>query len=320
MKLPRRQFLQLAAGTAALPALLRVATAQAYPSRPVRLIVGFPAGGPTDITARVMAQWLSERLGQQVVVDNRAGAGSNIAAEGVVNAPPGYTLLLVGATNALYEKLNFNFIRDIAPVCGIIRVPLIMEVHPSVPVKTVAEFIAYAKAHPGKINMGSGGIGTTLHVSGELFKMMTGVDMLHVPYRGAGPMLTDLLGGQVQVAFDPMPSSIGYVKAGQLRPLAVTTATRSQALPDLPSVGDAVAGYEASTWYGVGAPKDTPAEVVDRLNKEINAGLADPKLKTRLTELGGMMLTGSSADFGTFISDETRKWAKVVKFSGAKAD
>jgi tripartite-type tricarboxylate transporter receptor subunit TctC len=325
MKLPRRQFLHLAAGTAALPALLRVAIAQAYPSRPVRLIVGFPAGGPTDITARVMAQWLSERLGQQVVVDNRAGAGSNIAAEGVVNAPPdGYTLLLVGATNAinatLYEKLNFNFIRDIAPVCGIIRVPLIMEVHPSVPVKTVTEFIAYAKARPGKINMGSGGIGTTLHVSGELFKMMTGVDMLHVPYRGAGPMLTDLLGGQLQVAFDPMPSSIGYVKAGQLRPLAVTTATRSEALPDLPSVGDAVAGYEASTWYGVGAPKDTPAEVIDRLNKEINAGLADPKLKTRLTELGGIMLTGSSADFGTFISDETQKWAKVVKFSGAKAD
>jgi tripartite-type tricarboxylate transporter receptor subunit TctC len=323
MKLPRRQFLHLAAGTAALPALSRVATAQAYPSRPVRLIVGFPAGGPTDITARVMAQWLSERLGQQVVVDNRAGAGSNIAADGVVNAPPdGYTLLLVGATNAinatLYEKLNF--IRDIAPVCGIIRVPLIMEVHPSVPVKTVAEFIAYAKAHPGKINMGSGGIGTTLHVSGELFKMMTGVDMLHVPYRGAGPMLTDLLGGQVQVAFDPMPSSIGYVKAGQLRPLAVTTATRSEALPELPSVGDAVAGYEASTWYGVGAPKNTPAEVIDRLNKEINAGLADPRLKTRLTELGGMMLTGSSADFGTFIADETQKWAKVVKFSGARAD
>jgi tripartite-type tricarboxylate transporter receptor subunit TctC len=299
--------------------------AQAYPSRPVRLIVGFPAGGPTDITARVMAQWLSERLGQQVVVDNRAGAGSNIAAEGVVNAPPdGYTLLLVGATNAinatLYENLNFNFIRDIAPVAGIIRVPLIMEVHPSVQVKTVAEFIAYAKARPGKINMGSGGIGTTLHVSGELFKMMTGVDMLHVPYRGAGPMLTDLLGGQVQVVFDPMPSSIGYVKAGQLRPLAVTTATRSEALPDLPSVGDVVPGYEASTWYGVGAPKNTPVEIIDKLNKDINAGLADPRLKTRLTELGGMMLTGSSADFGRFIADETQKWAKVVKFSGAKAD
>src|SRR5262247_1325070 len=325
MNFPRRRFLHLAASAVAVATVSRTARGQAYPTRPVRIIVGFTPGGTTDISARLIGQWLSERLGQQFVIENRPGAGSNIAAEAVVNAPPdGYTLLLVGAPNAinatLYEKLNFNFIRDIAPVCGIIRVPLIMEVHPSVPVKTVAEFIAYAKAHPGKINMGSGGIGTTLHVSGELFKMMTGVDMLHVPYRGAGPMLTDLLGGQVQVAFDPMPSSIGYVKAGQLRPLAVTTATRSEALPDLPSVGDAVAGYEASTWYGVGAPKNTPAEVIDRLNKEINAGLADPRLKTRLTELGGMMLTGSSAEFGTFISDETQKWAKVVKFSGAKAD
>jgi len=292
----RRGFLHLAAGTAAL-ALSRTARAQAYPSRPIRLIVGFPAGGPTDITARVMAQWLSERLGQQIVIENRAGAGSNLAVEAAVNAPPdGYTLLLVGATNAinatLYEKLNFNFIRDIAPVAGIIRVPLIMEVHPSVPAKTVAEFIAYAKANPGKINMGSGGIGTTLHVSGELFKMMAGVDMLHVPYRGAGPMLTDLLGGQVQVGFDPMPSSIGYVKAGQLRPLAVTTATRSEALPDVPIIADFIPGYEASTWYGVGARKSTPADIVDRLNKEINAGLADPKLKARLTDLGGIMLIG----------------------------
>jgi len=324
MQRSRRGFLHLAAGAATL-ALSRTARAQAYPSRPIRLIVGFPAGGPTDITARVMAQWLSERLGQQIVIENRAGAGSNLAVEAAVNAPPdGYTLLLVGATNAinatLYEKLNFNFIRDIAPVAGIIRVPLIMEVHPSVPAKTVAEFIAYAKANPGKINMGSGGIGTTLHVSGELFKMMAGVDMLHVPYRGAGPMLTDLLGGQVQVGFDPMPSSIGYVKAGQLRPLAVTTATRSAALPDLPVVGDFVAGYEASTWYGVGAPKSTPADVVDKLNKEINAGLADPKLKARLTDLGGMMLTGSAAEFAAFIAEETEKWAKVVKFSGAKAE
>jgi tripartite-type tricarboxylate transporter receptor subunit TctC len=289
------------------------------------LIVGFPAGGPTDITARVMGQWLSERLGQQIVIENRGGAGSNIAVEAMIGAPPdGYTLLIVGATNAinatLYEKLNFNFIRDIAPVAGIIRVPLIMEVHPSVPAKTVAEFIAYAKARPGKINMGSGGIGTTLHVSGELFKMMTGIDMLHVPYRGAGPMLTDLLGGQVQVGFDPMPSSIGYVKAGQLRPLAVTTATRSEALPELPTVGDFVPGYEASTWYGVGAPKTTPAEIIERLNKEVNAGLADPKLKARLTDLGGMMLTGSAAEFGAFIVEETEKWAKVVKFSGAKAE
>ena len=320
----RRGFLHLAAATAAL-ALSRTARAQAYPSRPIRLIVGFPAGGPTDITARVMAQWLSERLGQQIVIENRAGAGSNLAVEAAVNAPPdGYTLLLVGATNAinatLYEKLNFNFIRDIAPVAGIIRVPLIMEVHPSVPAKTVAEFIAYAKANPGKINMGSGGIGTTLHVSGELFKMMAGVDMLHVPYRGAGPMLTDLLGGQVQVGFDPMPSSIGYVKAGQLRPLAVTTATRSEALPDAPIIADFIPGYEASTWYGVGARKSTPADIVDRLNKEINVGLADPKLKARFTDLGGIMLTGSATEFAAFIAEETEKWAKVVKFSGAKAE
>jgi tripartite-type tricarboxylate transporter receptor subunit TctC len=324
MKFSRRQLLHLAAGAAALAGSRR-ARAQAYPSRPIRLIVGFPAGGPTDITARLIAQWLSERLGQQIVIENRGGAGSNIAVEATIGAPPdGYTLLIVGATNAinatLYEKLNFNFIRDIAPVAGIIRVPLIMEVHPSVPAKTVAEFIAYAKARPGKINMGSGGIGTTLHVSGELFKMMTGVDMLHVPYRGAGPMLTDLLGGQVQVGFDPMPSSIGYVKAGQLRPLAVTTATRSEALPELPTVGDFVPGYEASTWYGVGAPKNTPAEIIERLNKEINAGLADPKLKARLADLGGMMLTGSAAEFGAFIVEETEKWAKVVKFSGAKAE
>ncbi len=325
MKFSRRQLLHLAAGAAVLPTLSRRARAQVYPSRPIRLIVGFPAGGPTDITARVMGQWLSERLGQQCVIENRGGAGSNIAVEATIGAPPdGYTLLIVGATNAinatLYEKLNFNFIRDIAPVAGIIRVPLIMEVHPSVPAKTVAEFIAYAKARPGKINMGSGGIGTTLHVSGELFKMMTGVDMLHVPYRGAGPMLTDLLGGQVQVGFDPMPSSIGYVKAGQLRPLAVTTATRSEALPELPTVGDFVPGYEASTWYGVGAPKNTPAEIIERLNKEINAGLADPKLKARLTDLGGMLLSGSTAEFGAFIVEETEKWAKVVKFSGAKAE
>ena len=324
MQFSRRHLLHVAAGAAALTGSRR-ARAQAYPSRPIRLIVGFPAGGPTDITARVMAQWLSERLGQQIVIENRGGAGSNIAVEATIGAlPDGYTLLIVGATNAinatLYEKLNFNFIRDIAPVAGIIRVPLIMEVHPSVPAKTVAEFIAYAKARPGKINMGSGGIGTTLHVSGELFKMMTGVDMLHVPYRGAGPMLTDLLGGQVQVGFDPMPSSIGYVKAGQLRPLAVTTATRSEALPELPTVGDFVPGYEASTWYGVGAPKNTPAEIIEKLNKEINAGLADPKLKARLADLGGMMLTGSAAEFRAFIVEETEKWAKVVKFANIRAE
>jgi tripartite-type tricarboxylate transporter receptor subunit TctC len=325
MKTVRRRFLQLAAGAAALPALARLARAQAYPARPVRLIVGFPAGGPTDITARLMAQWLSERFGQQFVVDNRPGAGSNIGTEAVVRAPAdGHTLLLLGATNAinttLYEKLNFDFVRDIAPVAGIIRVPLIMEVHPSVPATTVPEFIAYARANAGRINMASGGIGTTLHVSGELFKMMTGLDMLHVPYRGAAPMLTDLIGGQVQVAFDPMPSSIEYVKGGKLRPLAVTTAVRSQALPEIPAVGEFVPGYEASTWYGVGAPRNTPAEIIATLNREINAGLADAKLKTRLADLGGMALAGSAADFGAFIAEETEKWAKVVKFSGARAE
>jgi len=325
MKLPRRRFLHLAAGVAALPVVSRIAWAQAYPSRPVKIIVPFAPAGSTDIVARLMGQWLSERLGQQFVVENRPGAGTNIGTEAVVTAPAdGYTLLLAGPANVismtLYDKLNFNFTRDIAPIASIMRFPFVMEVHPSVPAKTVPEFMAYAKATPGKLNMASAGTGSATHLTGELFKMMTGLNILHVPYRGAGPALIDLIGGQVQVAFDPMPSSIGYVKAGQLRPLAVTTATRSEALPELPSVGDAVAGYEASTWYGVGAPKNTPAEIIDKLNKEINAGLADPRLKTRLTELGGMMLTGSSADFGTFISDETQKWAKVVKFSGAKAD
>jgi tripartite-type tricarboxylate transporter receptor subunit TctC len=325
MKLPRRAFLQLAAGAATLAAESHKASAQTYPSRPVRVIVGFAAGGPTDITARLISQWLSERLGQQFSVDNRPGAGSNIAVEAAVRAPPdGYTLLIVGATNAvnatLYEKLNFNFIRDIAPIAGIIRVPLIMEVHPSVPAKTVPEFIAFARANPGKINMASGGNGTTLHVSGELFKMMTGLDMVHVPYRGADPMLIDLLGGQVQVTFDPMPSSIEYVRTGRLRALAVTTASRSEALPEVPSVGEFVPGYESSTWYGVGAPKNTPAEIVDKLNKEINAGLANPKIKARLADLGNVGFALSSTDFGKLIADETEKWAKVVKFSGARPD
>ena len=320
----RRRFLQLAAAAATV-SLARFAAAQSYPSRPIRLVVGFAAGGPTDITARLIGQWLSERLGQQCIIENRPGAGSNIAAEAVVNAPPdGYTLLIVGATNAinatLYEKLTFNFIRDIAPVSGLVRVPLVMEVHPSVPAKTVPEFIAYTKANPGRINMGSGGNGTTLHVSGELFKLMAGLDMVHVPYRGAAPMLIDLIGGQVQVAFDPMPSSIEYIRAGKLRPLAVTTAERSQALPHLPSVGDFVAGYEASSWYGIGAPRGTPAEIIERLNGEINAGLADAKLKARLDDIGAMPLMGSAAQFGQFIVDETEKWAKVVKFSGAKPD
>jgi tripartite-type tricarboxylate transporter receptor subunit TctC len=325
MQLPRRRFLRLAAGAVASPAVSRFAWAQSYPARPVRVIVGFAAGGPTDITARLIAQWLTERLGQQFIIDNRPGAGSNIGTEAVVRAPPdGYTLLIVGATNAvnttLYEKLTFNLIRDIVPVAGIIRVPLIMEVHPSVPVKTVPEFIAYAKANPGKINMASGGNGTTLHVSGELFKMMTGVDMIHVPYRGAGPMLIDLLGGQVQVAFDPMPSSIEHVRAGRLRALAVTTAIRSEALPNVPPVGDFVPGYESSTWYGVGAPRNTPPEIVEKLNREINSALADPKMKARLADLGNVGLSLSPAEFGKLIADETEKWSKVVKFSGARPD
>jgi len=325
MQLPRRRFLSLAAGAVASPAVSRFAWAQSYPARPVRVIVGFAAGGPTDITARLIAQWLTERLGQQFIIDNRPGAGSNIGTEAVVRAPPdGYTLLIVGATNAvnttLYEKLTFNLIRDIVPVAGIIRVPLILEVHPSVPVKTVPEFIAYAKANPGKINMASGGNGTTLHVSGELFKMMTGVDMIHVPYRGAGPMLIDLLGGQVQVAFDPMPSSIEHVRAGRLSALAVTTAIRSEALPDVPPVGDFVPGYESSTWYGVGAPRNTPPEIVEKLNREINSALADPKMKARLADLGNVGLSLSPAEFGKLIADETEKWSKVVKFSGARPD
>jgi tripartite-type tricarboxylate transporter receptor subunit TctC len=326
MKLPhRRQFLRLSAASVALPAVSRIASAQSYPARPVRLIVGFAAGGSTDITGRLMGQWLSDRLGQQVIIENRTGAGSNIAAEAVVNAPPdGYTLLLITNANptntTLYQKLNFNFRRDIAPVAGIMRVPTVMEVNPSVPVRTVPEFIAYAKANPGKINMASGGNGTAQHISGELFKMMAGVNMVHVPYRGGAPALADLLGGQVQVMFDTMPSSIEYLRAGTLRPLAVTTATRSEALPDVPPVGDFVPGYEAAAWYGIGAPRNTPTDIIDKLNKEFNAALVDPKMKTRLADLGGMILGGSPSDFGKFIADETEKSAKVVKFSGAKAE
>jgi tripartite-type tricarboxylate transporter receptor subunit TctC len=321
----RRDFLMAATAFGVAVAPVAPTYAETYPTRPVRIIVGFSAGGPTDITARLIAQWLSERLGRQFVVENRPGAGSNIGTEAVVNAlPDGYTLLLVGATNAinatLYDKLNFNLIRDIAPVSGVIRVPLIMEVHPSVPVRTVPEFIAYAKANPGKINLGSGGNGTTTHVAGELLKLMAGIDMVHVPYRGGAPMLIDLLGGQVQVTFDPMPSAIEYVRSGKLRALAVTTATRSEALPDLPTVADVLPGYEASTWYGVGAPRNTPFEIIAKLNSEINAALADPKMKARFADLGGMVLAGSAADFGKLIAGETEKWAKVVKFSGAKPD
>jgi tripartite-type tricarboxylate transporter receptor subunit TctC len=325
VKFPRRQFLHLAAGAAALSALSRIARAQAYPSRPIRWVVGFVPGGATDIIARLMGQWLSERLGQSVVIENRPGAGSNIATEMVVNAPPdGYTLLLVGPANAvnatLYPKLNYNFIRDIAPIASISREPLVMVVNPSVPAKTVSEFIAYAKANPGKLNMASSGIGTSVHVGGELFKMMTGINMLHVPYHGAAPAITDVIGGRMQVMFATLPSSIAYIKAGNLRALAVTTARRTPALPDLPIVADVLPGYEASAVYGVGAPRNTPVEIVDKLNKEINAGLADPRIQARLADLGGTVLPGTPADFAKLIAEETQKWAEVVKFSGAKPE
>ncbi len=325
MKLPRRQFLHLAVGTAACQAVSRTASAQSYPSRPVRIVVGYAAGGGTDIVARLMGQWLSERLGQQFVIENRTGAATNIGTEAVVRAPAdGYTLLLAHTANAinatLYEKLNFNFIRDITPVAGIIRVPSVMVVNPSLPAETVPEFITYAKANPGKINMASGGAGGPDHMSGELFKTMTGVNMIHVPYRGLSPALTDLLAGQVQVIFSSLPAAIEYIRAGKLRALAVTTATRFEGAPDIPTVGDVVPGYEASQWYGVGVPKNTPVEIVNKLNKEINAGLANPKLRAQLADLGGRVLPGSAADFGKLIAEETEKWAKVVKFSGAKPD
>jgi tripartite-type tricarboxylate transporter receptor subunit TctC len=325
MKLPRRQFLHLAAGAAALPAVSRMAWAEIYPSRPVRIVVPFTPGGASDITARLMGQWLSERLGQQFVIDNRPGGGTNIGTEAVVRASPdGYTLLMVGGYNAinatLYDKLNHNFIRDIAPVAGIIVVPNVMVVNPSVPAATVPEFIAYAKSKPGKTTMASAGTGTPSHVTGELFKMMAGVNLVHVPYRGGGPALTDLLSGQVQVMFATMPSSIEYIRAGKLRALAVATATRSEALPDVPTVGEFVPGYEASSWSGVGAPKATPAEIVDKLNKEINAGLADPKMKARLADLGGTVLPGPPSDFGKLIADETEKWGKVIRAANIKLD
>jgi len=325
MKLPRRQFLHLAVGAAALPAVPRVAWAQAYPSRQVRIIVGFPAGGPADIYARLIGQRLSERLGQPFIVENRPGAGGNIATEGVVKAPPdGYTLLMVAPTHAinatLYEGLNHNFIRDIAPVAGLAREPVVMEVNPSVPVKTVAEFIVYAKANPGKLNYGSAGNGTTQHVACELFKMMTGANIVHVPYRGQAPALADLLSGQVQVMFDVTTTSIEYIRAGKLRALAVATATRLEVLPDLPTVGDFLPGYEASNFRGIGAPKHTPVEIVGKLNKEMNSILADPNMKARIAGIGGTILPGSPADFGKLIAEETEKWAKVVKFAGIKPD
>ena len=323
MKIPRRTFLHLAAGAAAFPAVSRTARAQDYPARPVRWIVPYPPGGATDIQARLLGQWLSEHLGQPFVIENRPGGGGNIGTEAVVRAPAdGYTLLLVGPPHAinatLYDKLNFNFIRDIAPVAGIMRVPNVMVVNPSVPAKTVPEFITYAKANPGKINMASSGIGSSAHVAGELFKMMTGIDLVHVPYRGNSPALTDLLGGQVQVYFVTTPASIEFIKAGTLRALAVTTAARSDTLPAIPTVGDFVPGYESSAWYGVGVPKRTPVEIIDRLNTEINAALADPKIKARLADLGGTPLLGSPADFAKLIADETEKWGKVVRAARIK--
>ena len=325
MKPPRRKFLHLAAGAVALPAISRVARAQTYPTRPVRLIVGFDAGGAADILARLMGQWLSERLGQQFVIENRSGASGNIAAEAVVRAAPdGYTLLLPGSTDVinatLYEKLNFNFIRDIAPVASITRAPHVIVVHPSFPAKTVPEFIAFAKANPRKVSMASAGIGTPSHMSGELFKMMAGINMVHIPYRGAGQALVDLLGGQVQVFFSSLPSSTAYVTTGDLRALGVTTATRSETLPDVPVIGDFLPGYEASGITGLGAPKNTPADIIGTLNKDVNAGLADPKIKARLAELGATALPGSPADFGKLIADETEKWGKVVKFVGVKRE
>jgi tripartite-type tricarboxylate transporter receptor subunit TctC len=326
MKLPhRRQFLHLAAGAAVLPTLPRIALAQTYPTRPVRLIVTFAAGGSPDIMARLMGQWLSERLGQPIIVDNRPGAAGNIGTEIGVRAPPdGYTLLMALSVNAInasvYNNLSFNFIRDTAPVASIASTPLIMEVNPSVPAKTVPEFIAYAKANPGKINMASGGKGAPGHVAGELFKMMAGVDMIHVPYRGDALVLPDLISGQVQVYFGVMPASLGYIRAGKLRALAVTSATRQEALPDVPTVGEFLPGFEARGWYGIVVPKATPAEIVGKLNQEINAALADPNMKKRLTDLGVAVFAGSPADFGKFIADETEKWAKVAKFAGIKAE
>ena len=324
MKLPRRRLLYLAAGAAALAARSRVARAQAYPTRPVRLIVPFGPGGGTDIVARLIGQWLSGRIGQTFVIENRPGAGGNLGTEAVVRAPPdGYTLAVIGAPSAinatLYDNLTFNFIRDIAPVAIIVRFPNVMVVNPSVPAKTVREFIAYANTNPGKLNMASPGSGSTPHVFGELFKMMTGANMVHVPYRSVAAAMTDMLSGQVQVAFGTTASTIEYIRAGALRALAVTTATRSERVPELPTIAESVPGYEASAWFGVGAPRSTPAEIIDRLNREINACLADPKLHARIADLGGVALTGSPSEFGRLIAEETDKWAKVVRFSGAKA-
>ena len=320
MKLPRRHFLHLAAGVA-FPALSRVAWAQTYPTQPLRLILGYPPGGSADITARLTGQWLSERLGQPFIIESRPGAATNLATEAVVRAAPdGYTLLLIAPANAinatLYDKLTFNFLRDIEPIAGIIRFPNVVVVNPSLPIKSIPELIAYAKANPGKLNMASSGNGSTIHMSGELFKMLTGINMVHVPYRGGAPALTDLIAGQVHVMFDNIPTSAEHIKAGKLRGLAVTSAARSAVLPDLPTVADFLPGYEASAWYGLGAPKKTPSEVIDKVNKAMNAVLADPKSQARFAELGASTLPGSPADFGRLLADETEKWGKVVKFAG----
>jgi tripartite-type tricarboxylate transporter receptor subunit TctC len=325
MKLPRRRFLQLAAGAAALPAASRIAAAQAYPTRPVRIVVGFTAGGSTDIGARLIGQWLQERLGQSFVIENRPGAGTNIATESVVRAAPdGYTLLMIGPSSAvnatLYDKLNFVFLRDIAPVASLIRQPQVMLANPSLAAKSVPELIAYAKANPGKITMASAGIGSTGHLVGEFFKLTAGVDFVHVPYRGAGPALTDLLGGQVLISFAGISGSIEYVRSGKLRALAITTAARSEALPDVPTVSEFLPGFEAGDWLGVGAPKNTPAEIVDRLNKEVTAGVADPKIKARFADLGGTPLALTPAEFGKLLADETQKWAKVIRAANIKPE
>ena len=326
MAIDRRELLCLAGITAAFAASPQAVRAETYPARPVRIVVGYSAGGGADIAARLIGQWLSERLAQQFVVENRTGAATNIATESVVRSPPdGYTLLLLNSSNTinatLYDRLNFDFIRDIAPISGLATFCFIMEVNPSVPTKTLPEFIAYAKANPGKINMASAGSGSTHHVVGELFKMMAGVEMVHVPYRGSSPALTDLLAGQVQVMFDATPSSLPHIRAGKLRPLAVTTATRLEALPDVPTVGDFVPGYEASSWLGFGAPKNTPAAVVDRLNKEINLAISDSAIKARLVDLGGLVLPLSSpAEFGKFLASDTEKWARVIRTANIKPE
>jgi tripartite-type tricarboxylate transporter receptor subunit TctC len=325
MKLPRRNFLHLAAGAAALPAVSRIAWAQAYPSRPVRIIVGFAPGQAIDVTTRLVGQWLSDRLGQQFIIENRPGAGGNIGTEVVVRAPPdGYTLLAIGSNNmingALYEKLSFDFLRDIAPVASVGRVPQVMEVNPSFPATTVAEFIDYAKANPGSVNFASAGNGSVAHVTGELFKMMTGVNMQHVPYRGAPLALTDLISGQVHVMFDNMPSSIEHIRSGRLRPLAVTAPSRWEGLPDIPVVSDFVPGFETSAWGGIGAPNGTPAKIIDELNREINAGLADAKMKARLAGLGVIPLPLSPTEYAKRIAAEVEKWAKVIQFAGIKAE